>query len=477
MELFGHELKQEALQVDYLFIVLSKAFPGQPHMLKEILWKEKSAFLLVIDNYILEHIRNCTELEASRILGKKWSITQSKLKAFFAILYARGAYEGNNLRLQYLWNTKWGPSFFSNTMSRRDFCEILRYIRFVQKNQRSQCLKTGKFALVSVVWDKFIKNSQICFKPGANITVDEQLFPTKARCRFTQYMPNKPQKFGIKFWLTSDVETKYVVNGYPYLGKDESRNTSTPLIEFVVMKLVEPYTMNGRTVTTDNFFTSISLALKLKSQKTSLVETLRTNKRELPKSCKLKKDGMARFSSLLYESKGCTLTVYKSKPCKKVLVLSTKHKNIKLDNSCKKLSETVAFYNKTKFGVDVTDQMARKYSVKSGSRRWPLQVFFNILDLAGINSWILYKETTGENISRKNFLFRLAEELAAEYNSSKQILQEPDLPTTSSTTSTRKWCQIGYCNNNKTANIFSTCKKSVCGKCTQNKLYICKKCA
>lgn len=220
----------------------------------------------------------------------------------------------------------------------------------------------------------------------ACITVDEQLFPTKARCRFTQYMPNKPHKF----WLASDVQTKYVVSGFPYLGKDKARNASTPLSEFVVMKLLEPYTMKGRTVTTDNFFTSIPLALKLRSKSTLLLGTIRANKRELPKTCKLKKDSMARFSTLLYQSNECTLTVYKSKPNKKILILNTKHKHVKIDKTAKKLPETVSFYNRTKFGVDVTDQMARKYTVKSGSRRWPLQVFFNILDLAGINCWILY---------------------------------------------------------------------------------------
>jgi CO dehydrogenase/acetyl-CoA synthase gamma subunit (corrinoid Fe-S protein) len=100
---------------------------------------------------------------------------------------------------------------------------------------------------------------------------------------------------------------------------------------------------------------------------------------------------MPRFSFIFYRFDKSSLTVYKSKPDKKVLILSSKHQNVKVDSlSYKKLPETVSFYNKTKFGVDVTDQMARKYTVKSASRRWPLQVFFNILDLAGINSWILY---------------------------------------------------------------------------------------
>lgn len=240
----------------------------------------------------------------------------------------------------------------------------------------------------------------MCYKPGAVITVDEQLFPIKARCRFTQYMPNKPNKFGIKCWLASDVKSKYVVNGFPYLGKDEERS-SVPLSEFIVLKLMEPYTGSGRTVTTDNFFTSLSLATKLITKRTTLVGTIRQNKRELPKPAKLKKDNMSRFSTILYKSENCTLTIYKSKPNKKVLLLSSKHKSVKIEKDGKRLPETVVFYNNTKYGVDMTDQMARKYTVKAGSRRWPLQVFYNTLDLAGINAWILYNETTGENMSRK----------------------------------------------------------------------------
>jgi hypothetical protein len=290
-------------------------------------------------------------------------------------------------------------------------------------------------------------------------------------------MPNKPFKFGIKFWLASDVESKYILNGFPYLGKDENRNKDISLSKYVVMKLVEPFTMNGRTVTTDNFFTSIPLALSLKEKHTSLVGTIRANKRELHKSVKLKKDYMPRFSSIFYRFDKCSLTVYKSKPDKKVLILSSKHQNVKVDSlSHKKLPETVSFYNKTKFGVEVTDQMARKYTVKSASRRWPLQVFFNILDLAGINSWILYKETTGEKISRKKFLFKLSEELASEFKVSRQKKEVPNVIFKTETVSERKRCSIGYCNNNKAMNVCHGCKKSVCGKCTAHKMYFCKNC-
>lgn len=224
-----------------------------------------------------------------------------------------------NVNASFLWNKKWGPSFFSNVMSRNCFMEMLRFFRFDNKNERSQRLGKDKYALVSRVWNAFIKNSQNCYKPAANITVDEQLFPTKARCRFTQYMPNKSDKFGIKFWLASNVKSKYVVNGFPYLRKDEMRPISVSLAESVVLKLVEPFTGCSRTVTTDNFFTSSFLATKLLQKKTSFVGTIRQNKRELPKSAKLRKDGMGRFTTQLYVSNDCTLTSYKNKPNKKYL--------------------------------------------------------------------------------------------------------------------------------------------------------------
>ena len=121
---------------------------------------------------------------------------------------------------------------------------------------------------------------------------------------------------------------------------------------------------------------------------------------------------MTLFSSNLYRSENCTLTVYKSKPKIKVLLLNTKHTGVRIEDNYKRIPETITFYNKTKYGVDVVDQMARKYSMKAGSFQWPIQVFFNILDLVAINAWILYKECTRSKISRKEFIFCLAEELA-----------------------------------------------------------------
>jgi hypothetical protein len=156
--------------------------------------------------------------------------------------------------------------------------------------------------------------------------------------------------------LASNSGSKCVLNSFPYLGKDEQRPSSMLLSEHV-LKLVEPYTSCGRNITTDIFFTSMSLATKLlakKKKKTILVETIRGNKRELPKAAKQTKDNMPRFSTLLSKSENCAFTIYKSKRNKRVVVLSFKHKFVKIDKSNKKmLPEFIQFYNSTKFGVDI----------------------------------------------------------------------------------------------------------------------------
>ena len=106
--------------------------------------------------------------------------------------------------VKFIWSKKWGSAFFHDTMSRDRYREILKFIRFDIRSTRSQCLMTDQFALVSTMWNQFIENCKASYRPGENITIDEQLFPTKARCPFTKYNASKPDKILIKFWLAVD---------------------------------------------------------------------------------------------------------------------------------------------------------------------------------------------------------------------------------------------------------------------------------
>ena len=114
--------------------------------------------------------------------------------------------------------------------------------------------------------------------------------------------------------------------------------------------------------------------------------------------------------------------------------------------------------------------------MKASSRRWPVQVFYNILDLAAINAWILYKETTGATIKRRSFILQLAEELSQPYVSARNACKQEKARCDAEEESMqvhgtkRCKCQVQRCAGNKTRDACAICKKAVCGACTANVL-------
>ena len=147
-----------------------------------------------------------------------------------------------------------------------------------------------------------------------------------------------------------------------------------------------------------------------------------------------------------------------------------------VNTTTKKKPEAVKFYNKTKYGMDIAVQMARQYPVKAGTRRWPIAVFYNILDLACINAYVLYKKKTGDAISRRNFMFQLATELREAHVQGKTAPPAAVLPLLFNNfyqssmvdeSRKRKQCQVNVnYEQNKPAKLCCGCHRSICGKCT-----------
>ena len=186
--------------------------------------------------------------------------------------------------------------------------------------------------------------------------MDEQLFPPKARCTFTQYMPNKVDEFDIQFWMAADLDTKYMLHSIPYLRKDDSRPVGVKLGEQVVLQLIKPYRKTARNVTTDNFFTSENLAKTLRQQGICIVGTIKCIRKEI--SQEIKKMNKDLYATKVFKPDCCTLTICQAKTAENVLLLTTMHSTIDIGDDRKSKPETVPFFNSINFGVDVVDQMA-----------------------------------------------------------------------------------------------------------------------
>lgn len=218
------------------------------------------------------------------------------------------------------------------------------------------------------------------------------------------------------------------------------------------------------------------LAEKLEQKATSLVGTLNKIRREVPVQVKKAKEPL--HSTVALKSNNMTLIIYQGKKNKHVLILSTMHPDFLIGTDSKKKPETIRFYNDTKYGVDVVDQMARKYSVKASSRRWPVHTFYNILDVCGINAWILYKECTATKISRRDFILKLAEELTANYRLSRPGPSLQFGRPVAAVESKRHRCQVrkNCKTDGKSQYTCAKCGKPVCKQCVKKTFYVCSLC-
>lgn len=80
-------------------------------------------------------------------------------------------------------------------------------------------------------------------------------------------------------------------------------------------------------------------------------------------------------------------------------------------SGAEKKPEVITYYNSTKGGVDVVDELKVEYSVSRISCRWSLKIFFALMNIAGINGQIIFRENTNQLISRRLFLKTLGKEL------------------------------------------------------------------
>ncbi|KAJ4430670.1 hypothetical protein ANN_19261 [Periplaneta americana] len=327
-----------------------------------------------IVNIIVHH----TNEEAS-IRNLKLTNTE-ELYAFIGILILMGANNDSELPIDDLWGKVLGKNIYTATMSRIRFGELLSLIRFDDKQTRTERRKQDKFCPIREVFYKI-----------------DELF-------VKYYIPRCYRMY-----------TRYILKMEVYAGKDE-RPAEERTAKAVVRRLVKPLEGTGRNVTTDRYYTSIELAEELyNDDKLTLVGTLKSNRKHIPEELK-KTQGRELYSSrfLFTDPKTgkapVTLVSYitRLKPTKNLLLLSTQHNDRKVDESTeKKKTDVNLYYNETKGGIDSIDQMTRHHSVKRGTRRWPLSIFFTLIDIACLNGGTIFMKNNPDWNKKKHNVRRL----------------------------------------------------------------------
>lgn len=310
--------------------------------------------------------------------------------SLLGLLILFGLCDKNKLPITSIWNEEsiHFTSFAQAALSRDKFQLISRHITFDDIDNRAE-RRENKFFKMDEIFNLFKRNIKL-MNPSSNLCVDEELYPYRGKCQFRQYIKNKPASYGIKYWLLVDVETSYMIDVNVYLGKsnENSKNESNIGMKSV-LKLCEPFFNTHRSITGDNFFSSIQLCQELWNNKLTYIGTLRSNKPQIPQlflSNINKKVGSSMFAFHDY----LTLTSFVPKSNKAVLLISTHHHDNKIDDETNK-PQIIIDYNKRKGGVDTFDQLLAINSCRRKTNRWTLNAFMFLLDAACQNAFALYK--------------------------------------------------------------------------------------
>ncbi|KAJ0180023.1 hypothetical protein K1T71_004614 [Dendrolimus kikuchii] len=318
-------------------------------------------------------------------------IDMTEFHVFLGILMYTAVFKSNHENIEYIFATDGtGRDIFRCLMSKKRFLNVLLSLRFDNGLDREATRQNDKLAAVSNIFGIFVNNCQNLYNIGECATIDEMPVAFRGRSYLVVYMPSKPSKYGLKLMCLCNAKTNYFYNAYIYCGRgsdgetltDEEKKLLVPSQS--VIRLTKPLHGSNHNITCDNRFTSIELIDALKKRGLTCVGTLKKNKREVPKEFLPSKTRVVR-SSLYGFTNQTTLLSHVLRKCKAVLLASSMHHSEAVDGRTEK-PEIIAYYNSTNGGVDEIDKKCSIYTCSRRTRRWPMVIFYRMLDISTVNA-------------------------------------------------------------------------------------------
>ena len=244
--------------------------------------------LFINDDY-LDEIARCSVAYARSKGDESFITNRAEISAYLGLNILMGIHRLPQLEMFWDSDEFIGVEGFKKTIPKQRFKTLGKYLHLVDPGDEDANDVLCKVrSLVTLLEDKFAD----AYIPGKNVSVDEGLVKFNGRLSFKQYMPMKPDKFGIKVWMLADADNYYVPRFQVYLGKNRTNSELFQLKGlgyYVVWTLGEPYLDDHRHFFFDNFFTSTDLMRDLESRDTYACGTVRINRRDFPADLKQEK--------------------------------------------------------------------------------------------------------------------------------------------------------------------------------------------
>lgn len=404
---------------------------------------------------LLDQIAGQTNLYARQADIKTFTVSSTDIRKYIGILIFMSIYRYPNAA-EY-----WGRYSFEPirlAMPSKRFYMIRKYLHF---NDNSKQIKRGEpgfdplYKIRPLVQHFNTRFETVPKLP--RLCVDEQMCSTKMNAPLRQYMPAKPHKWGFKLFVLCDS------NGYSYSFEVFTGAGSNIILPDmpdlspaanVVVRLSQtiPNFVN-HIVYFDNFYTTLPLLIYLRSRGIYALGTIRSGR--IP-NCKLPGD---KDKDLIKADKGFSveysgnahgvdLTTVLWKDNKNVRLASTyvgvlpfkciqnegqQLKVTRFNQATRKYMEIdcpniIREYNYHIGGVGLMDELLRRYHIRLKTRKWTLRLFYHLIDVAMVNSYLLFKRIHNDSPTLPAFRAQVAAVLCANEN----IKKEPGKPTLTS---------------------------------------------
>lgn len=387
------------------------------------------------DKDIFDVIVKQTNLYAKQKQSKNWTdTTVEELKATLGMIVLMGIHKLPSLKCYWSSDDILHVEAIARIMTLNRYKKIIENLhcndneRVFDKNHS----KHDKLHKVRPLLDMLNANLGKVYKPSSFYCVDESMIAFKGRCVLKQFMPLKPIKRGYKVWCLADSTTGFIIAFIVYTGKEEIILNST-LGERVVLNFssnIKP----GSIVVVDNFFTSYSLLDNLLQRNIYACGTVRSTSKGLPPF--MKKDKKVEKSmnrgEFQFEVKN-RIAAVKWKDNKAVNFLTSAHSPRQTTTVLRRLRngkkvevhcpQVVKAYNEAMGGVDKFDQLHERYSVGRKSLKWWHRIFYYLVDLAIVNSFVMWKMQQPKHLQSKcdqlTYRLKLARQLISGFCSRK----------------------------------------------------------
>ncbi|XP_055389991.1 piggyBac transposable element-derived protein 3-like [Condylostylus longicornis] len=335
-----------------------------------------------------------TKMYTLKHYGVESDTTVEDIKKFYGCNIIMGCLGYPRVRMY--WADGFRNELIATSLSRNKFFTLRNIIHFVDTDKPNE---KNKLWRIQPVIDIVKKRCNELATVVEAYSIDEQMIPFTGRCPARQVIRSKPRPVGLKNFvcatadgLVVDFEIFQGAGTFPDCGLGHG-----PSVVIFLTKCLP----KGSHLYFDRFFTTIPLLERLNEIGFKSTGTIMANRLEkrlhLPLDRDMNRGDISQFV------KNDEVSVVKWCDTKCVTIASTicgKDPVGEIDRWNRNLKRRVPVpipavildYNENMNGVDICDQMMEYYRIKIKTKKWPVKVFFHLLDLAILNSWTEYRK-------------------------------------------------------------------------------------